>query len=358
MKLIKILFIIVIIACCFCSPWDSNGQNTGNHSKITVLTQNLFVGANIRSLGRVKGFSNKIKQVDNLFKHVTNSDFKARAEALAREIKRISPDVICLQEVATWSAGRGVLPFYPNDNEYAINFLTILENELEDAGLNYTIAVKKENESIIVPSKKYKFISLTDYNVILTKDEIKILNTDGGHFKKQRIVGLGLLTFKFKKGWVSALIEKNGNKYNIINCHLDLVTKIKYKQIEEIFSICSKSKVPTILGGDFNMNPISSGFFRRHVRNATMYDLALRLNRHSNNTCCRWPKNLRNPHGNLTSRIDLIFATKNLRPLKAGRVGITLSSRGFSKKKYRLWISDHAGTWGSFKPVSSGKQYH
>jgi len=353
MKLLSSLWVLTVALLCFSTL--ASGKKQQVKPSITILTQNVFVGADLQSLRWTKGFSNKLKRIDYLFQQVSKTDFTTRARALAKEIKRINPHIICLQEVAVWRVGKGLLPRYAKDKRYVYDFLAILQKVLAQARLPYKVAIQEKNESIVAPSIRHKVISLTDYNVILVKKQIAILSTKSGHFRRQRVIGPKYFSYKLKKGWVSALVQINNKSYHIVNCHLDLLWKIKNAQIKELFSLLSKlrgkgfKKAKTLLAGDFNTNPSYNRYFKRLVKRSKMYDLASRLRQNYAKTCCRRPKSLRNKYSRLRARVDLLLATKTLKPLRVGRIGVSLSSRGLYKKKYRLWISDHAGVWGSFQ---------
>ncbi len=72
------------------------------------------------------------------------TDFPTRAEAIANTIATESPDLVGLQEVTRWIAQ----PTIAGPTPPSFDFLAILEGELEERGLDYSVAAVSENADI------------------------------------------------------------------------------------------------------------------------------------------------------------------------------------------------------------------
>ncbi len=272
-------------------------------------------------------------------------DFRDRAAALVKTIESDPPDVICLQEVALWRRANGRL-FDPSDLGtplVAHDFLDILMSELRRRGLRYSIAASAVNEKVRIPSFRFGRLSLVDRNVILVAgDGIEHLDSESGLFSSQRVVRFMGYSFSFRRGWVSADLKKGGRRLRVINAHLDLSRKVKRAQAAEILKLARSSPLPTILAGDFNINPDASAWFAKAIGAIGFTDVYRATHRRRGPTCCQ-PKHLRNARSRLTTRLDLVLASRHLRPLSSRRVGADKGSRAPMRDKRSIWISDHAG---------------
>src|SRR5688500_17114346 len=74
-------------------------------TNVTVMTRNLYLGADIITLVTASDRNDFEQKATALFQTVGQTNFKARSDLIAAEIKRTKPDVIGLQEVALWRKG-------------------------------------------------------------------------------------------------------------------------------------------------------------------------------------------------------------------------------------------------------------
>jgi hypothetical protein len=80
-------------------------ENANNRKTVTVMTRNLYVGADL--LPAVLAIASGdpvaiVTAVSETFGKVQFTDFNARAEGIAHEIDAAQPDLVGLQEVTTW----------------------------------------------------------------------------------------------------------------------------------------------------------------------------------------------------------------------------------------------------------------
>jgi len=68
----------------------------------TVMTYNLYLGANLQPLFGVQDPLELIRRAAAVFAHLDQVDFDDRAVAIARQIVENEPDVVSLQEVSLW----------------------------------------------------------------------------------------------------------------------------------------------------------------------------------------------------------------------------------------------------------------
>src|SRR5262245_8578869 len=86
------------------------GEEHGQGKKVTVLSRNLYVGGDLgpATAAVLSGdLSAILAEVGALWASVQATDFPARAEALALEVRDAKPDLIGLQEASLWRTGPG-----------------------------------------------------------------------------------------------------------------------------------------------------------------------------------------------------------------------------------------------------------
>jgi endonuclease/exonuclease/phosphatase family metal-dependent hydrolase len=311
---------------------------------VTVMTYNLYLGANIHAGLKAKSIFTLPQLIDRIFAQVATTDFENRAVKLALTVKKLQPDVICLQEVALWRRGSGDI--FDQDSLgtpfVAFDFLKLLQAQLKAHDLKYSIAASATNEDVRLPSLRWGNLRLTDRNITLVAKGIESHGGKSGSFATQR--NLKILGFRvpFKRGWVSVDLVKDNRRFRVINTHLDLTRKIKIAQAIEILGISKKAKLPIVLAGDFNINPDENRSFARKITNQGLKDAWRSTTKRRGSTCCQ-PNSLSNRKSRLTTRVDLILTSKHFRTIAAQRIGADLASRAKTKGGKRLWISDHAG---------------
>jgi len=66
---------------------------------ITVMTRNLYLGANLDPILQAKSFPDALGAVATRWQLVQANDFRVRARAIAHEIQTARPDVVGFQEL-------------------------------------------------------------------------------------------------------------------------------------------------------------------------------------------------------------------------------------------------------------------
>ncbi len=79
-------------------------------AKVTVMTRNLYLGADLGPAISATGFADFIEKNGQILRDVDTNNFQVRARGLAKEILSKRPDLVGLQEVAVWRIGLVNLP--------------------------------------------------------------------------------------------------------------------------------------------------------------------------------------------------------------------------------------------------------
>jgi endonuclease/exonuclease/phosphatase family metal-dependent hydrolase len=316
---------------------------------ITVMSQNLYVGADvdlvIRALGTADpgdDFPALLFAIETLGK----TAFPARVEAIADEIARARPHAVGLQEVSQIDIDLRPLGVPVVVSE---DFLALVQDALVRRGLNYTVAATSNNINVSLVSG---LVRLTDHDALLVDaDRVTVSAASGQNFA----VNLGPVApgISLIRGWVWARTTIGGRSYTFASAHTEanlagappgLLEQIRAAQVGEMVATLASSE-RVVLIGDLNDQPgspmhdvlTSSGF--------TDAWAALRPGVQGL-TCCH-AADLSDAVEDFNQRIDYIF-TRGLGRAdgklfgQVDRFGDVPADR-LAGPAYRVWPADHAG---------------
>src|SRR5262245_1860342 len=106
---------------------DDQGEAT-----VRVMTQNLFMGTDFPELVAARTFDEFVKAVTTTYNNVLATRPAKRMAAIAREIARLQPDLVGLQEAAILRTGNT-----PPATDVVFDMLQILLDELDKLGQHY-----------------------------------------------------------------------------------------------------------------------------------------------------------------------------------------------------------------------------
>jgi len=283
-------------------------------------------------------------RVTENYRQFLATNFKERAKTIAQQIMLKEPDIIGLEEAALWE----LIP--PNAEPVVFDFIDILLHDLEYLGYKYKLAVQNWNADVTLPDSLGNKIRLADRNGILLRESsgIEIIKRTRDNFKTNLEVVIGRQKFIILNGWSAIDACINGCDFRVVTSHLDPISpKVRLAQTIELLKGPGASKLPVILGGDFNED--ANGSKRpiyKEFLNAGFNDVWVEAGKGSGFTCCQ-AHDLLNAASLLSRRIDwILFRNKeNWDVLNAELVGEFQSDR----TKTRLWPSDHAGITADLK---------
>lgn len=356
MRVAVLLFAVLLVAGCD-SPTDSVATD-----EIVVLSRNIYLGGDVAPVlasppQEIPG------AVAALWAQVAQTDFAARADALADEIAAAKPHLIGLQEVSLWRV-QSPGDFISGNAELATNvradFLAVLLAELEERGLDYSAVAVSQSVDVELPMFRemteagpaFDDLRYTDRDVILARGDVVTADAQNGLFEARLAVPPLVVT----RGWASVQAKINGNTFRFVNAHLETsdLAPIQIAQGNELLSIVANDPLPVILVGDLNSsadggttptyaNVLAAGFSDawREANGST-----------PGLTCCQ-TASLTDEASALDQRIDFVFLSEGLQALSpvvsaslsADVIGADQNDRTASG----LWPSDHAGVLVRFE---------
>ncbi|HYT84017.1 MAG TPA: endonuclease/exonuclease/phosphatase family protein [Gemmatimonadales bacterium] len=319
----------------------------GAAAGVTAMTQNLYVGADVDAVIIALASpdpNDDVPALVNAIQTVGNTDFPARAEAIADEIARVRPHAVGLQEVEVLDID--LTPF-GQPIVVDLDFLPILQAALAARNLHYVVAAQVQNTAAVpVPG-----ISLVDYDAILVDADRVTVTTAGGQnfFRNAGPVAPGV---DLKRGWVWTRVMIAGTPYTFVSTHTEpdlagaSLAGLREAQLTELVdSLAADQRV--VMMGDFNDVPGS--LMHQVVMGAGFTDAWAALRPGAiGYTCCHL-SDLSDSVANFSQRIDYVFSRGlgggdpdvRLRG-KVDRFGEVPSDRT-AGPAYLIWPSDHAG---------------
>lgn len=327
------------------SPRMDAAQVYGHGSGITVLSRNMYVGANVDIV--IGGDPQQIPfLVAQAFQELGSTNYPLRAELLADEIARTRPHVVGLQEVSLirrqqpgdFLAGNPVPA-----TAVVLDFLPILMEALEARGLDYRVVTTVENSDVELPMVTLQGtlddVRLTDYDAILARGDVATANPVARTFTMTLPVpGTPIVV---KRGFVAADATVSGRTYRVVNTHLESAHPgVRLGQAAELVQYLAGETRPIIALGDFNSDAVTGEQTYQFLLSQGYADAWLARDGRPTQalTCCQ-ASDLSNTASILDERLDLVLS-RNMagNPVFADVIGDDPSERSGG-----LWPSDHAG---------------
>lgn len=301
----------------------STGAAVATPLDVTVMTQNLYIGADTLPLLQ----SPDPATLQAVFQTVIANNFPARAGAIANEVVQAGgPLLIGLQEAVVLSSPLGTL-----------DYTQILLDQLASHGLSYQIAGVHQGLTVSIDG-----FSSTDREVVLARTGVPGFTANGQGVTFQANVPLPPLpptvvasASTFDRGYALVNATLDGQPFEFVSTHLDEFHTIAQPlQAGEILAALATIHEPQLVVGDFNANPTESAY--AEMLAAGFIDTAA-VTGAAGPTCCQ-AADLDNAVSLLHNRYDYVFERDFSSIDEAFLVGNT----PFENVRPR-WPSDHAG---------------
>jgi len=320
------------------------GFSAEDRSALTVMSRNLYVGANVDAViaALVSPDPNDdFPALLNAISTLQETDFPTRARAIAGEIERTRPHAVGLQEVSDIDID---LSGYGVPVVLSTHFLPILQAELANRGLQYIVAAQVTNvQAVPLPG-----ISLIDHDVLLVDASRVSLGTLRVEQNFANNIGVVAPGVDLKSGWVAVDATIDGQTYIIASTHLASgsapgLDQLRAAQAIELAASLGSASPALILG---DLNDVPGTAMYQVLRGAGFTDTwtAFRSSE-AGLTCCH-QANLANERAVFDQRIDYIFARGFRQHGQISRVGFAKSER-IPGPFHPIWPSDHAGVVAS-----------
>ena len=344
------LFLLFIIMLSGCERIDVAGllepQTLSDTQPLTLMTYNVYVGSSTEDLLSVETLIQAPTEVANVYNNAIASDFPARATAIAKSIKTHQPHLIGLQEISIvrrQTPGDFIAGGTTPAENVVLDYLKVLMDALQAEGLNYKVVAKVQNFDVEMPmftETGVDDVRLTDYDVILARDDVEVDNATAVNYEDAFTVEL-LLGLQIIRGYAAVDATIDGITYRVVNTHLEsFVQNTRIAQTQQLINSLTDEDKPILLLGDFNTQAPDATAYKM-LLDAGYVDLWTTDADKTGYTCCQ-DSDIKNENSAHYERIDLIFV-RNLQDVDFSAMSFTVGDKSADRLPSGLWPSDHAG---------------
>ncbi|MFL5519892.1 MAG: endonuclease/exonuclease/phosphatase family protein [Gemmatimonadales bacterium] len=230
----------------------ATGAAPKRHADVTVMTRNLFLGANLLPLAVSKPGAEFEHAAGDVLRHVTASEPNERMTLIAREIARAKPDLVGLQEVTLWRTGPKGDPAPATD--VRVDYLAALRAALVAAGAHYRVVADHRTLNLEAPTDAAVDVRLTEGNVVLARKGVRVRHVRSSDFGHELVIptqALGDVSVHRSFNQLDATVR--GAKLHFVNTHLEAYSAAtRLDQAKELVRRALRSRRQTILVGDLN----------------------------------------------------------------------------------------------------------
>jgi endonuclease/exonuclease/phosphatase family metal-dependent hydrolase len=301
-------------------------------AQVTVMTRNLYLGADLIPAAAAKDQQQLRDAATAIVDHVQATDFPARAKLLAAEVAKARPDLLALQEVATWRTGRGGAPA----QTVVYDWLALLRHQLARRHLRYRLVAAQPEFDFQVPTNSGYDARLTLRNAVLAGPRVKNVSSRSAQFKRFLPIHTQVGSANIRRGYDAVTASVGGVRFRLVNTHLEAYSpQIRTDQAKELVAGPLKSRLPVILAGDLNSDRAAAQPDDRLAFQA-LVDAGFGDRASRRPSCCHDDKTLR-----ANDRFDHIVDHIMSRPrLSVVRTSVTGDG---PRTPQGLWPSDHGG---------------
>lgn len=313
--------------------------------RFSAMTYNVYLGAELTPLFGTSG-AELVAAAAGVYAAMEQTDFPSRAHAIARQLAAARPDVVGLQEVATW---RTAPLSDPASMTTTYDFLALLLDAFAAHGLAYRPVATNVNFAGMLPISATTLASFADRDVILVRtdlpmSEMSVSNPASGTFAAALTLPLGGGTIAVPRGWSTVDVKLRGKTYRFANTHLEAFHPgARAAQAVEMVSVLAPSPYPVVLVGDLNSPPTDSTGAYGVFAAAGFVDAWTEAMGTAPGDTSGQAADLLNVASLLDSRIDYVLHdTDGYVDTVPGAASVA-GDEAADKTAAGLWPSDHAG---------------
>jgi endonuclease/exonuclease/phosphatase family metal-dependent hydrolase len=227
-------------------------SQTGGASRVVVLNQNVYPGANVDAVIAALANSDPADDLPALFvalEELRVNDAGARAGGIVDQIARFRPDVVGLNEITEID-----LDLNPVGVDVAVHqkMLDLIMAEIATRGLPYAVGATVKD----IEAQPFPFVSYVDYDAVLVNTERVQVTAPISH---TFAVNLGQVApgIVLKRGWAGVEAEVDGRALTILTAHPesgDPWADLRAVQATELAGSVGSER-PVIMLGDYNDVP-------------------------------------------------------------------------------------------------------
>jgi endonuclease/exonuclease/phosphatase family metal-dependent hydrolase len=327
-----------------------------------VMTRNLYLGADLNPiiLALVGGNPSAIvTAATQTWNAVQATRPQERMAAVADEIVAADAAVVGLQEVTTWTT----FDYDPQTQAVtnptvAYDFLDLLLDALAARGADYREVAGATAHNFTSPpipvlagaAFPTEAVRLADRDVIIARDDVAATNARTGTYQNIISFPVGGQVLPVTRGWGSADVRVERARFRFVNSHLEAFgvpgidgEQVRVAQVGELLAAqaavtAQSGALPMVYVGDYNSRAPDAPAYTRLLAGVGV-DAWVRNHPNDAGLTCCFDDAVSDPTDPLTSRIDLVLVSRDVKAPRATVVGDDSADMTPSG----LWPSDHAG---------------
>lgn len=330
----------------------------------TVMTRNLYLGADLGPVLTALASGNTtaiVLAATRTWAAVQATRPAERMGAIADEIVAADPAAVGLQEVTEWTTwtydpATGAV----SNPVVAYDFLALLLDALEARGADYREVAGATAHNFTSPpipvlasptaTVPTRAVRLADRDVVLVRDDVRVDAAQTGTYSAIVRFPYGTSTLPVARGWGSADLRVGKARLRFVNSHLEAfgipgqdAEQVRVAQVGELLAahaaIATRDgELPMVYVGDYNSDAPDAAAYVRLLAGVGG-DAWPRTHPGDPGFTCCLGATLTDPDNPLTSRIDLVLHSSDVKAARATIVGDDPAEMTASG----LWPSDHAG---------------
>jgi endonuclease/exonuclease/phosphatase family metal-dependent hydrolase len=330
----------------------------------TVMTRNLYLGAELTPILVALASGNStaiVGAATQTWAAVQATRPEERLGAIADEIVAADPDAVGLQEVTTWTTyAYNPVNGTTSNPTVAYDFLDLLLDALAERGADYREVAGATSHNFASPPIPYlasptatfptRAVSLADRDVIIVRDDVAATNARTGTYDTVISFPIGGVQLPVARGWGSADLTVGKATFRFVNSHLEAFgipgidgEQVRVAQVGELLAdqaalAAQLGSLPMVYVGDYNSRAPDAPAYTRLLAGVGADAWPRNHPGDPGFTCCLGAT-LTDPDNPLTSRIDLVLHSPDVKAARAQIVGDDPADMTASG----LWPSDHAG---------------
>jgi endonuclease/exonuclease/phosphatase family metal-dependent hydrolase len=330
----------------------------------TVMTRNLYLGAELTPILVALASGNStaiVGAATQTWAAVQATRPEERMGAIADEVVAADPDAVGLQEVTTWTTyAYNPVNGTTSNPTVAYDFLDLLLDALAERGADYREVAGATSHNFASPPIPYlasptatfptRAVSLADRDVIIVRDDVAATNARTGTYDTVISFPIGGVQLPVARGWGSADLTVGKATFRFVNSHLEAFgipgidgEQVRVAQVGELLAdqaalAAQLGSLPMVHVGDYNSRAPDAPAYTRLLAGVGADAWPRNHPGDPGFTCCLGAT-LTDPDNPLTSRIDLVLHSPDVKAARAQIVGDDPADMTASG----LWPSDHAG---------------
>lgn len=330
----------------------------------TVMTRNLYLGAELGPVLAALGTGNLptiVLAATQTWAAVQATRPAERMGAIADEIVAADAAAVGLQEVTEWTTYTyDPLTRAVSNPVVAYDFLALLLDALEARGADYREVAGATAHNFTSPpipvlasptaTVPTRAVRLADRDVVLVRDDVRVDAAHTGTYTTIVRFPFAGSFLPVARGWGSADLRVGKADLRFVNSHLEAFApsgqdaeQVRVAQVGELLAAqaaiaAQDGDLPVVYVGDYNSRAPEAPAYARLLAGVGADAWPHNHPGDPGWTCCLGAT-LTDPDNPLTSRIDLVLHSTDVKAARATIVGDDPAEMTASG----LWPSDHAG---------------